>query len=278
MTSGWCYSASMVILLYGPDSYSKSQKLRELRISIVERNPSIAQGAFDMEQEQELYSLHEFSTVTGLFSEGKRLAVVRNGLSVFTQGVFQAIVARAAQDPDVVLLLHEDREKKLEKKEETFCKKNGIQAQYFAKPTEATVRVRVKQFAKEMGVEVDDAALSFLIEEHGGNIFAIISDIQKWSSVTHTIDSTFLSKTGEYVSEIGLFDFSQAILYGKPLREQLAMFEHICSQGTDLFAVFNIAAKMTASADLITALADADLKIKQGLIDIDQAITALILR
>jgi DNA polymerase III delta subunit len=267
----------MIVLLYGPDTYAKQHKLRELRAGIAQRNPEITQGNFDMEQSGDLIALHEFTAVSGLFSQGKRMAVVRNALAVLKDSVFEVIVSRAGENPDIVLFLYESREKKLEAKEEKFCKKHGIQVQYFGKPTEATVRAQVQKHAQHIGMEIDERALAFLIAAHGADTAAIITDIDKWSAVTKKLDAAFLSKTGEYVSETGVFDFSQALVYGKPLRDRLALFEKLLSQHADFYAPFNITAKMTASGELINALADADLKIKRGLLDIEQAMLAVVL-
>src|SRR3989344_1237109 len=111
----------MVILLYGPDTYERSRKLLELRTSILERNPLITQGSFDLEEPEQLYALHEFAAVSGLFSQGKRIAIVRNPISLFGNETLRTVFSRAADDSDVVLVLHENRDKKLAAKEEAFC-------------------------------------------------------------------------------------------------------------------------------------------------------------
>src|SRR3990167_1270031 len=258
----------MTILLYGPDTYSRQCKLVQFREGVVKRNPDVVQGSFDLSEDGTLYTLHEFASVRGLFSQGKRIAVVRGALGFFGNEAFVRIVSRAAHDPDVLLLLQEDRDRKLDRKTESFCKKNDIQVQYFAKPTVATVRTRVQEHAVSIGVTIDSRALDFLIEARGQDIYALVSDIDKWSAVSTKIDVPFLSKTGEYAAGIGVFDFSQSVLYRKPLAERLSLFEGVSSQGIDLYAAFNIIAKMTASKDLIDLLAAADLKIKKGLLDI----------
>lgn len=268
----------MIYLLYGPDVYSRSKKIREMRDGIIERNPSILRGEFDLEDDSQLISLHEFVGTPGLFSDGKRFAIVRNGISRVGQDLFSGILKYAAKDPDSVLLLNEDTEqKKLPKKVVDICKEYACSTQFFPKLSVPQTIKKVKEYTAEMDMPVSEEAVAFLSDVYGGNIYAIMADVEKWSSIFPSITKDLLLKTGEYAAEVELFGFSQTILFKKSIRERTAFFEHVLSQKIDLYAVFNVLAKATSSQDLIEGLADGDIKIKKGLLDIEQVLTAIVL-
>lgn len=277
ITYFFVYTLRMVFLLYGPGTYLKLKKAEELRESVSARNPLLVPHTFDLDDEQQLHALHEFCVVRGLFLEGKRFACVRYVDTFFNNDLFIQLLRRVAKDPDTVLLLRSDREKKFEKKMELLWKEMHVRTQFFPKLTNTELYAIALEHAASLSVHIDKRAIDFLIDTYAGDIYAIISDINKWSAVTTVMDLPFFMDTGEYIPTTELFSIARGMLYPGALGYTLSFFERALSQRTDLYAVFNIIAKMTSARDLIASLVEADTYIKNGLLDIQQAIVRLLL-
>ena len=85
-----------------------------------------------------------------------------------------------------------------------------------------------------------------------------------------------LKKFGQYSDDFGIFDFSRRF-NSSNLAEKLFYWEIILIKKIELFAVFNYLAKASAGKNL-NALAQADIKIKSGLLFPDQALLEVVLK
>lgn len=268
----------MIYLFFGPNNYARKKKTLALIEAIINKHPQTATRTFYLDEEGETENLYDFLSPKSLFEASKRAARVKNSSGVGDNPVFGKIISLVKDDKESVLIFDESwDEKSVPKWLSGMVKKGEVKTFSFPKlELNETIKLILKE-AKERGVSIDVGAVRFLLDSLNGDVDSCISEIDKLSNLKRPITWQFLSTLDEYRLVHGIYDFSRAA-FGGSVTEKLRLWEELLSQKTDPYIVFNYLAKSASTLVQIKKVADADVSVKSGLLEPQQAILSLLLR
>ena len=264
----------MIHLHYGPDSYRRVHQVQT------------ALGAHhtvrrcDMSNPEELERLYEYISWNDLFAQGGGKVALCWGLKeVADKERAQQLLARAASDNNVALHISEDWSKKtLTKEIKALLKGIKMEVCFYGASSEQEDVAYLLSQAQQRNIVTDKRAVEMLYRQH-----------QDMWAVHHELERIYLSKgNAEHATvashvhkekEVTLYQFSRAICAPRPsLKEKTYVWEYILSQRIDMFGVMGYLGKVGASAKMAKALSQADIKIKSGLLEPDQAMLEVVLK
>lgn len=267
----------MINLFYGLDGYSRRKKISALIEAILKKHPQTTVRNFYLDEEGEIESLYEFLSSGTLFEKAKRVACVKNSNGAEDSMVFNRTISFMTGDKESVLIFDEDwEEKEIPKNLSAPIKNQQIKTFYFPKlDLEESVQLIFKE-SKRMGANIEIPAVRYLIQIFSGDISACINEITRISFLEKPISVKFIESLGEYRMIQGIYDFSRAALNGG-ISDKLRLWEIMLNQKTDPYIIFNYLAKSAATAGQIKKIADADVGVKSGLLEPQQALLAFLL-
>lgn len=268
----------MVYFFYGPDRYTRRQKRLGVVAAAQEKYPGIAVDSFYLDEEGAVERLHEFAFSRSLFGTAKKIAVVYESLSPLSWDAFSAFVSRAATDSDVLVICdYESSSQKLFKKHASVIVAPRVVITYFPAPQGDKALILAKKECGRLGIAIEDGALRFLGGFFSNDISLIISEAQKLSLAFSPVTRTVIQTLPEYQSSFSLFDFSKSILFSASVDQRLVAWERLLVQKPDFYGVLNYLAKAANAKVLVQKIARADIAIKAGRLEPEQALTALLL-
>ena len=185
----------MIIVLYGPDSYRRIQKLNEIVEAFRKKQSNLSHERFDLSDEEDFFKFQHFAVNRSIFNS-VRLAILdgfdsfgfaqsrpesnRTGDRLTTSNIgvkeLKAILKTHFEDKNLVILISSDK-----KPPATFSAllKSPSQVQDFPSLKDAEVNTFIKKTAKELGIVVDAAATRALIQTFGSNSWGIATELEK---------------------------------------------------------------------------------------------------
>ena len=295
----------MVIVLYGSDSYRRTQRLRKLIEAFKEKYPTGAVERFAVarsekkdDAQQEFLRLKEFCGTASIFGDKKMVVLegvwdveVRRGKKaedakkeeyVGISKDFKNFLKSQIGQENVVIISGE----KGAPGGYTFLKGKGVTTEKFEELEGAELKAFVKNEAKTLGVSLTDEALQFLTRFYGKNVWGLVTELQKVSSVRYQvsgerkseIDLKTLKRAGDYVETEKVFPFVQSLVYPGSTSQKLAMYEKMMVLREEPVKIFNILQSLNyVSKELLERLADYDIMVKSGKMEYDDVILDLII-
>lgn len=266
----------MIILLYGPNAYARDEKARELIDSARVKYPH---ASFEVVfgDDESVYDAHDFLLGTGLFAGGKKILYI-HGVSLFPQKEVWARACVAALHTDVLCIISENWQKQEHTEKETELLR-GVdhKSQFFAPYTSSQATQILCSVAQTHGVTIDIPTATYLYTYAHMDMCGAIQEVDRLSLLTPSITLSVLRTLPEYTESIAVFDFARAITSSSTLARRLTLWEYMKLQRVDMYMIFGYLAKMAKKQDLITALARADILVKSGRLEIDQALEQVVL-
>ncbi len=258
----------MVIFLYGPDDYRRTQKKREFAAEFSKKRSAQGVGAFDLALPDGLAELEAFLTNQPLF-ESAKLAVLENAFAADAAKLAKIIVPYLEHKTTTVLISEPDKPVKTL----AFLLKKPALFQEFKKLSgELAVRF-AHALAERSGVALDAAAAKHLAEVFAGDSWGLATEIEKLASFAPKITAR----------ELDRFDLEAAPAYWPlimgvrhaELRKRLAALETLFMIGDPAPKIFNILAAQWR--ERTRDMAEYDVAVKSGKLEYDEALLALVL-
>ena len=299
----------MIILLSGPDSYRRSQRLKNLVRGFKEKYPTGAVERFAVERNgkkddarQEFLRLREFCGTASIFGD-KKMIVLENvwdtetkrgkrAESVKTEGKkeeeyvgiskdFKFFLKSQVEPQDIVIVISGEKGAPAGI---TFLKGKGVTIEKFEELDEAELKTFVKNEAKALGISLADNALHFLVSFFGENVWGLVTELQKVASSKYQaagnkpISLEEIKRVGDYIETEEVFPFVQSLVYPGSTAQKLALYEKMIILREEPVKIFNILQSLNyISPELLERLADYDIMVKSGKMEYDDVLVDLIL-
>lgn len=249
----------MVIYLFGPDSYRRGEKLKEIVAEYEKKHSRLTVDRFDLEEEGAKENLAEFLASTSLF-EPTKLAVV-SGLETADKK-FGDSLKLCLEDKNTTLVIVAD--KKLGK-DFAWLQKAKL-AQEFENLEGSQYFTWAEKQGEKFGTKLPSATLRALTEAFAGDSWGLVTELEK------------ISLGGKFEGGLDIpefFPLVQRIKGSGTLPQRLSALAHALDH-EDPAAVFNVAASI-ASPEQKARFADYDVAVKSGKLEYEEVLLDLVI-
>ena len=265
----------MIILLYGPNTYARDEKARELISSARVKYPDAFYEAIFGDDES-IYTAYQFLSETGLFAGGKKVLYIRNA-SAFSQTELWKNARVFATRDNVLCIISEDWQKRdCSEKEKELLRGVDHKMQFFAPYSSSQASHVLATAAQAQGITIEASAAAYIYAYAHMDMEGALQEVARLSLLASSITTSLLYNLPEYAEPVAIFDFARAITSSAPRVRRLTLWEHMRFQRVDMYMIFGYLAKMAKTQALISALAHADILIKSGRLEIDQALEQIV--
>ncbi len=254
----------MIILLYGPNSYSRQKKLHEILAQFEKKNGNLGQERFDMLDKDSAAELMDFCRSRTLFSP-KRLAVATNVFAADDKQLKTFLKSEIAKDEDAVIVLNEPSKPPAPYK---FLIDEAQSSQEFGEPDDKELDAFIKKESKERGADLDKDSAAELKAKWDGDLWGIATDIEVLALGGKGME---INKMPEF------FALVNGIQYGNDLKRKILSLEYLVDGRKDDPAyVFN-SLSYGAKGAVLKKMAAYDLSVKSGGMEYEEALLDLLL-
>ncbi len=237
----------MLIFLYGEDSFSSSEKLRQIKENFLKNNPEATSVVFDFDEKN--FNLSKIKSVIGaggLFSTKKNILLknIFSNINKVEQDEllnYLEIEKNIFSDKDLFLILREEtnprKNNKLFKfllnnsKVEEFVKKQGIQLEKW-----------IEMKVNKNNLQIEKEAINELMIYTGENMWRLNNEIKKlqnYKEEKDTITRDDIEKIVSSGAEVNIFETIEALSQGNKKRA-LQMLHNQLKQGSDPFYILSM--------------------------------------
>ena len=260
----------MIIFLYGPDDYRRSEKKRSIIAEFSKKRSEIGVGVFDLEEKAALENLGEFLKTQSIFETAK-LAVLENAFELDAPKLAKLLKPFIEEKNITILIAEKDKPLKAL----AFLLDKPVLAQKFETLAGAEWTAFIQAEAKKNDVKFTVAAAQFLGTIYGGNTWGLITEIEKLRGF----------KSGGVVDkkDLDIFDFEVAPNYwglinglkNYDIKNRLYAFETMLAANDPPVKIFNILASQWQ--EKTPHMAEYDLAVKSGKVDYEEALVDLLI-
>src|SRR5258708_5988370 len=162
----------MLIFLFGPDGYRRSQKKRELLAEFQRKHSNLGLGSFDFESKEDVQKFEEFVRNQSIF-ESAKLAILENVFEVEAKQL--AKLLKPFLETKAVNLLLSEQDKPV--KALGFLIEKPAIFQRFETLEGAAWEQFITAEAAKLKTELSRDAVRFLADVHQGNSWALVTEL-----------------------------------------------------------------------------------------------------
>ncbi len=271
----------MIIFLYGPDDYRRSEKKRSIIAEFRKKRSELGLGIFDLEEKTALESLSEFLKTQSIFETAK-LAVLENAFELDTPKLAK-LVKPFIEEKNITILIAE-KDKPL--KALASLLEKPVLVQKFEQLAGAEWTAFILAEAKKNDVKLTPAAAQFLGTIYDGNTWGLITEIGKLSGFKKGAAGVGVgAAAGDLIDkkDLDIFDFEVAPNYwglinglkNYDIKNRLYAFETMLAANDPPAKIFNILASQWQ--EKTPHMAEYDLAVKSGKVDYEEALVDLLI-
>jgi DNA polymerase III delta subunit len=269
----------MIIFLYGPDDYRRSEKKRSLIAEFSKKRSEIGLGTFDLEEKNALEPLAEFLKTQSIF-ETTKLAVLENAFELEAPKLAK-LLKPFIEEKSVTILIAE-KEKPV--KALAFLLEKPTISQKFETLAGAELSAWIGAEAKKNGVTLTPAASQFLASVYGADTWGLVTELQKLSGFgTGVGNASTAARKPLDKKDLDVFDLEVAPNYwglinglkNFDIKNRLYAFETMLASNDPPAKIFNILASQWQ--EKTPHMAEYDLAVKSGKVDYEEALVDLLI-
>lgn len=257
----------MIVFLYGPDSYRRLSKEREVIEAYRKKHGSLSSARFNFSEAGDLDKFKEFLANSSMF-EPDKLAVVeepfeaqdaelRDTLKPYLDGGGKTTILVSSDDKPPVKL--------------SFLTKKPSHYQEFPLLEGKGLETFINKEAAARGVKLRTDVLGGLVKAYGGDAWSIVTELDKLALMS--------KQEIEAKPTLNYYELLNGLKYGRDPRAKVTALELILSDRRDEpRRVFNGLAYRLRDFREATILADYDVAIKSGRLDYEEALLDFALR
>ena len=266
----------MIILLYGPNTYARDEKARELIESARIKYPTASYEVISGDEDG-VYQVHSFLSETGLFAGGKKILHIRRASLFSDLELWMKDREKATRD-DVLCIISEDwHTRECSEKELELLIGVDYKMQFFAPYNSLEASRLLAVAAHTQGSTLESSAAALIYAYAHMDMGGALQEIARLSLLTQSITAAVVRTLPEYAESVALFDFARAITSSATRARRLMLWEYMKFQHVDMYMIFGYLAKMAKKEGLIHALAQADILVKSGRLEIDHALEQIVI-
>lgn len=291
----------MIIHLYGPDSYRRNKKLRELLADYFKKYPAADFLDIDFSEDKEAFvKARDFLEQPSMFTSSKVLVAHASACatkaskdgeeeaggeekdakgSTAWRKDWAAILKKYAEDTKVFVFLT-DAGKPL--KAFDFLLKKPARSSVFAELSGEELRRFVLEEAEARGLSFSPEALRFFLGFLGSAPDAswnAVHEIEKLSlmGLPQPLAAKAIEPVIEWSAKTAVFEGARAIMWARGRTERLKLLEKLFLQKEAAAYIFNSLGFMARGRDAVR-LADYDVSVKSGGLDYEEALLDFVLQ
>ncbi len=270
----------MIVYLYGPDSYRKQQKLKEITADYKKKHSAFALERLDLSSSakasEDFGKLKDFVKARSLFAELK-LGIVENYRQLADKELKELSVLLKenlnAKEPILVLL-----DDKAPNKDFKFLLEKPALAQEFENYAGPKFAVFAQMEAKKRGLALDSESQNLLAQMFGGNTWGLITELDKLALLDEKkITKTILEKHAEISLPMNVFGALSALQNSGRPSARLKILEELLGQAGDPAMIFNFWSSLAKAPEDKTKFADYDAAVKSGKLEYEEVLLSLCL-
>ncbi len=261
----------MVILLYGPESYSRSKKILEI-VDAKLKTQYIILERFDFEEDNGYLKFKDFLSARSMFNP-KKIGILDNAFETKEKKEFKKTIEALIEDKETLLIIVSDTKPPasfaflLDKREDKL-----LTNQYFADFKKGEeLRSFIKKEAAVRSIDLKKEEIEAIEDAYGNNVWALVTELDKLALQTkRDIQS---GSSSDYFKTINAFKA------GKTVKDRILNLEILLSErGDEPAKIFNMLGFGFATSGLIDQLADYDVMVKSGKLDYEEVLLDLALK
>jgi DNA polymerase III delta subunit len=268
----------MIIFLYGPDDYRRSEKKRSIIAEFSKKRSEIGLGVFDLEEKTALENLGEFLKTQSIFETAK-LAVLENAFELDAPKLAKLLKPFVEEKNITILIAEKDKPVKAL----AFLLEKPVLAQKFEQLAGAEWTAFILAEAKKIDVKLTLAAAQFLGTIYEGNAWGLVTEIQKLRGFARAGDGANAAARPIDKKDLDVFDFEVAPNYwglinglkSYDIKNRLYAFETMLAANDPPAKIFNILASQWQ--EKTPHMAEYDLAVKSGKVDYEEALVDLLI-
>ncbi len=270
----------MIIYLFGPDSYRRQQKLKEIIKSYQEKHSVFSIENFDLEAQDEFFRFKDYCSQETLFAV-KKMAVIKNSSEIKdTNGYLNELknlLKSLISDENTIIILSQNKEFN---KDFDFLLKKPVNSQEFKNLEPEKFEFFIAKEAKNRRIDLAPKTIEFLARIFKGNSWGVITEIEKLSLLNPNkeIDPEDVKRCVFWTKEPNIYDFTDSITRNKTLGQKLNSLENLFLAIEEPAKIFNfLSANPFLNFNLLKSMADYDVLVKSGKLDYETALVDLCL-
>lgn len=262
----------MIIFLYGPDSYRRQKKEKYIVSKYLEKFSGISLRRFDFEEENSPADFDSFKTFSGAVSlfEPTKVCLVKNPFKPEFQKEFKKILEKNVLDENFIILISHPSPPP---KTFSFLLSKNVKSENFELLKKESWKKFVLEEAQKKEISLDDDSLKFFLENIEGDSWKLLNELEKISLLKLKADKNILAEIG-LVKKYDFF-FLLKTLSDSDFKKRLSAFELLSLQKEDPGHILSALAFQPGFKKI--KLAKADLDIKSGRLDYNEALLSLVL-
>jgi DNA polymerase III delta subunit len=261
----------MIIFLYGPDDYRRSEKKRALIAEFSKKRSEIGLGVFDLEEKNAIENLGEFLKTQSIFETAK-LAVLENAFELDAPKLAKLLKPFVEVKNITILVAEKDKPVKAL----AFLLEKPTISQKFEALAGAELVAWIGAEAKKNGVKLTAAAAHFLASVYPGNTWGLVTEIQKL--VGFGKEGALIDKKDLNVFDLEIAPNYWGLMNGLKsfdMKNRLYAFETMLAGNDPPAKIFNILASQWQ--EKTPHMAEYDLAVKSGKVDYEEALVDLLI-
>ncbi len=259
----------MIIFLYGPNSYLRSKKLKEILAEYGSRLGNLLLERYDFESDDEAFNkFKSFISGRSMF-DSKKFAVVDNVFELKEKKELKKIFEDILSDKETIVIAVSDT--KAPASFSFLLEKPVVSQEFPAIKKGAELNSFITKEVAVRGMKLTTDQVSDLSDVFGGDLWAIATELDKMRLSSKIAIPR--APNEDY------FKLINTIKSGYDVKSRLSALEIILSdRGDEPAKVFNMLCYGFNSPELIKKLADYDVMIKSGRLEYEEALLEIALR
>ena len=169
----------MIIFLYGPDDYRRSEKKRSIIAEFFKKRSEIGLGVFDLEEKAAPENLGDFLKTQSIFEKAK-LAVLENAFELDAPKLAKILKPFVEEKNITILMAEKDKPVKAL----AFLLDKPVISQKFESLVGAEWLAFINSEVKKNDAKLTDSAAQFLGTVYEGNAWGLVTELQKLGGCT----------------------------------------------------------------------------------------------
>lgn len=261
---------AMIIFLYGPDSYRRRIKEKEIIANYRGKHSVMAFETFDLVEDGEWPRLRDFISAQSLFSSMK-MAVVRFAIADDTEKDIHALLQTQKENKDTHLLLTSDTRPL---KKFSFLLEPPVIKREFPLLSGAAWQEFLDGEIKRIGLRLDPRARAIVADAYLGNCWGAVNELERLALCDTARSADQLLAVANLRVAKDFFGMLRGLESGS-VEHRVVALETALAQD-DPAKIFNILA-YSVSGEHQRRMADSDVAIKMGKLEYAEALLDLVL-
>jgi DNA polymerase III delta subunit len=276
----------MIIYLYGPDSYRRQQKLKEIIADYKKKHSAFAMERLDLEKVEDWDKLKDFVKARSLFDELK-LGIVENYRELEDGQLkeFAVLLKENLNAKEPILILLDD---KAPNKDFKFLLEGPVSTKASAGKTVLSQEFEIytgqkftafaQMEAKKRGINLDRESQELLARFYEGNTWGLITELDKLALLNEKqITKEILEKHVEVSLPVNIFSLLGQIVNTERISVRLSILEELFFRSQDPGMIFNLYSSFIRNPEDKIKMADYDVAVKSGKLEYEEVLTDLVI-